>query len=107
MDLPSVTRRWHFRRQVPIRKIAQRTGLSRNTIRKYLRSNVTIPRFTAHDRPSKPAPVWGLHPREWWKFDWPEGLLSQAAARGILPGSTESARRVGLSSSTGASSLNG
>ena len=56
MDLLSVIRRWHFRQQVPIRTIAQRTGLSRNTIRKYLRSNVTIPRFTAPDRPSKLDP---------------------------------------------------
>lgn len=56
MDLLSVIRRRHFRQQVPIRTIAQRTGLSRNTIRKYLRSNVTAPRFRAPDRPSKLDP---------------------------------------------------
>jgi transposase len=56
MDLLSVIRRWHFRQQVPIRTIAQRTGLSRNTIRKYLRSNVTVPRFRVPDRPSKLDP---------------------------------------------------
>jgi transposase len=56
MDLLSVIRRWHFRQHVPIRTIAQRTGLSRNTIRRYLRSNVTMPRFKAPDRPSKLDP---------------------------------------------------
>jgi len=37
MDLLSVIRRWHFRQGIPIREIRRRTGLSRNTIRKYLR----------------------------------------------------------------------
>ena len=56
MDLLSVIRRWHFRQQVPIREIAQRSGLSRNTIRRYLRSNVSEPRFRTPDRPSKLDP---------------------------------------------------
>ena len=38
MALLSVIRRWHFREHLSIRAIARRTGLSRNTIRKYLRS---------------------------------------------------------------------
>ncbi|CAN5197316.1 hypothetical protein BH09PSE3_BH09PSE3_01280 [soil metagenome] len=37
MALLSVIRRWHFREGMPIREIERRTGLSRNTIRKYLR----------------------------------------------------------------------
>jgi len=36
VDLLSVIRRWHGRDKLPIREIARRTGLSRNTIRKYL-----------------------------------------------------------------------
>ena len=36
MDLWSVIRRWHHRDGLPIREITRRTGLSRNTIRKYL-----------------------------------------------------------------------
>jgi DNA-binding IclR family transcriptional regulator len=36
MALLSVIRRWHLRDRMPIREIARRTGLSRNTIRKYL-----------------------------------------------------------------------
>jgi predicted transcriptional regulator len=45
MALLSVIRRWHFREGMPIRKIERRTGLSRNTIRKYLRSDTVEPKF--------------------------------------------------------------
>ena len=38
--LLSVIRRWHLRERKGIREIARRTGLSRNTVRKYLRSGV-------------------------------------------------------------------
>ena len=41
--LLSVIRRWHHREEMPIREIARRTGLSRNTVRKYLASNVVEP----------------------------------------------------------------
>jgi transposase len=56
MDLLSVIRRWHFRQHVPIREIERRTGLSRNTIRKYLRSEGVEPKFQVPDRPSKLDP---------------------------------------------------
>ena len=56
MDLLSVIRRWHFRAKLPIREIERRTGLSRNTIRKYLRSDVVEPVFKVPDRPSKLDP---------------------------------------------------
>jgi transposase len=39
-----------------IREISRRTGLSRNTLRKYLRSEVVEPRFRTPDRPSKLDP---------------------------------------------------
>jgi len=52
----SVIRRWHFRDQLSIREIAKRTGLSRNTIRKYLRSDTVEPRFKVPERPSKLDP---------------------------------------------------
>jgi transposase len=38
---------------MPIREIERRTGLSRNTIRKYLRSGAVEPKFKVADRPSK------------------------------------------------------
>ena len=41
--LLSVIRRWHRRDQMPIREIARRTGLSRNTVRKYLATEVVEP----------------------------------------------------------------
>jgi len=56
MDLLSVIRRWRFRDKLPIREIERRTGLSRNTIRKYLRSGVVEPKFQIPDRPSKLDP---------------------------------------------------
>lgn len=56
MALLSVIRRWHFRQHVPIREIERRTGLSRNTIRKYLRADTVEPKIKVPDRPSKLDP---------------------------------------------------
>ncbi|EJL31302.1 hypothetical protein PMI02_01746 [Novosphingobium sp. AP12] len=56
MDLLSVIRRWHFRQEISIREFKRRTGLSRNTIRKYLRSDALKPSFKVPVRPSKLAP---------------------------------------------------
>jgi transposase len=56
MALLSVIRRWHFREHVSIRSIARRTGLSRNTIRKYLRSDLVEPAFKVPERASKLDP---------------------------------------------------
>ena len=59
MALLSVIRRWHFRDGMPIREIERRTGLSRNTIRKYLRSGAIEPKFKGGGRPSKLDPFAG------------------------------------------------
>jgi transposase len=56
MELLSVIRRWHFRDKFSIRDISRRTGLSRNTIRKYLRADGVEPKFKLPDRPSKLDP---------------------------------------------------
>jgi transposase len=53
MALLSVIRRWAFRDKLSIRAISRRTGLSRNTIRKYLRADVVEPQFKVAARPSK------------------------------------------------------
>jgi transposase len=56
MALLSVIRRWHFREGMPIREIGRRTGLSRNTIRKYLRGGAVEPKFKVPERPSRLDP---------------------------------------------------
>lgn len=53
MDLLSVIRRWALRDQLSIREIVRRTGLSRNTIRKYLRGDIVEPKFKTPVRGSK------------------------------------------------------
>ena len=56
MDLLSVIRRWHHREGLAIREIRRRTGLSRNTIRKYLASDVVEPKYPARKSASKLDP---------------------------------------------------
>ena len=53
MALLSVIRRWHFREGMPIREITRRTGLSRNTVRKYLANKVVEPEYPKRKSPSK------------------------------------------------------
>ena len=53
MELLSVIRRWRYRDHHSIREISRRTGLSRNTVRKYLRSDGVEPKFNVPERPSK------------------------------------------------------
>ena len=54
--LLSVIRRWHFRQHIPTREIEQRTGLSRNTIRKYLRTDAMEPKIKLPGRLSNLDP---------------------------------------------------
>jgi len=56
MGFLSVIRRWALRDKIPIREISRRTGLSRNTIRKYLRADIVEPNFRTPTRPSKLDP---------------------------------------------------
>jgi transposase len=56
MELLSVIRRWHYRDHFSIREISRRTGLSRNTVRKYLRSDSVEPKFAVPGRPSRLDP---------------------------------------------------
>lgn len=52
----SVIRRWALREQLSIREIARRTGLSRNTIKKYLRAGNAEPTYAKRVSPSKLDP---------------------------------------------------
>jgi hypothetical protein len=56
MELLSGIRRWHYRDHFSIREISRRTGLSRDTVRKYLRSDTVEPKFAVPDRPSRLNP---------------------------------------------------
>lgn len=56
VDLLSVIRRWHLREGRSIREIVRRTGLSRNTVRKYLASSVIEPRYPNRKSPSQLDP---------------------------------------------------
>ncbi len=56
MGFLSVIRRWALRDKMPIREISRRTGLSRNTIKKYLREGAVEPKFKTPTRPSKLDP---------------------------------------------------
>jgi transposase len=64
MALLSGLRRWYFRDGMPIREIARRTGLSRNTVRKYLASGELEPRYRRSKSPSK------LDSRRCVSFNW-------------------------------------
>ena len=56
MGLLNVIRRMALREKLPIREIARRTGLSRNTIKKYLNAGTIEPKFSVPERPSKLDP---------------------------------------------------
>ena len=53
MALLTVIRRWHLRDGMPIREVARRTGLSRNTVRKYLATQVVEPAYPPRKTASK------------------------------------------------------
>ena len=50
--LLGIIRRWHIRDQVPLREIARRLGISRNTVRRYLRAEITEPSYPERQSPS-------------------------------------------------------
>jgi transcriptional regulator with XRE-family HTH domain len=43
--LLGIIRRWHLRDQIPLREITRRLGISRNTVRRYIRSETTEPSY--------------------------------------------------------------
>ncbi len=51
-----VIRRWALRENMSIREIARRTGLARNTIKKYLQAGDEVPRYAKRVSPSKLDP---------------------------------------------------
>jgi transposase len=53
MAILSVIRRWHLRDKVSLREIASRLGISRNTVRRYLRNDAVLPIYPSRQSPSK------------------------------------------------------
>jgi transcriptional regulator with XRE-family HTH domain len=56
MGLLNIIRRMALREKQSVREISRRTGLSRNTIAKYLSAGTIEPKFTVPERPSKLDP---------------------------------------------------
>ena len=54
--LLGIIRRWHLRDKVPLREIAKRLGISRNTVRRYLRSETTEPAYAERQTAGCPDP---------------------------------------------------
>lgn len=61
MALLSVIRRWHYCDHLLIREIVRRTGLSSNSIRKYLRPDTVDPQFKVPERPRGSLAQAGAH----------------------------------------------
>ena len=53
MAILSSIRRWYFRDKLSLREIARRTGFSRNTVRRYLRGEISEPLYPKRQTPSK------------------------------------------------------
>ncbi len=53
MAILSIIRRWHFRDHVSLREIAKRLGVSRNTVRRYIRAGTVLPAYPERHSPSK------------------------------------------------------
>ncbi len=56
MGLLNIIRRMHLRQKLSIREIARLTGVSRNTVTKYLATNIVEPKFATPEWQSKLDP---------------------------------------------------
>ena len=66
--LLGIIRRWHLRDQIPLREIARRLGISRNTVRRYLRSETTEPSY-AERRSSSGLDKYSVQLSAWLKAE--------------------------------------
>jgi len=68
VELLPLIRRWHYRDGISIREIARRLRLSRNTVKKYLRGDVSDPKYPPRRAVSKLDPF-AERLRGWLKAD--------------------------------------
>ena len=72
MAILSSIRRWHFRDLMPIREIVRKTGIARNTIRKYLANKVVEPKYPVRKSASK-LDEFAVKLRQWLKAEANKG----------------------------------
>ncbi len=77
VDLLSVIRRWHGRDKLPIREITRRTGLSRNTVKKYLATGEVSPQY-----PARKASASSIRMRRRWRVGWHAKQAAAASGAG-------------------------
>ena len=68
MALLGIIRRWHLRDQISLREIAKRLGISRNTVRRYLRSETLAPAY-AYRRSASALDVYAFKLSAWLKTE--------------------------------------
>ncbi len=66
--LLGIIRRWHLRDQISLREIAKRLGISRNTVRRYLRSETIEPAY-ADRRSASALDVYAFKLSAWLKTE--------------------------------------
>jgi transposase len=69
VELLAKIRRWHLRDKVPIREIARRTSLSKNTIKKYLRNETIEPVYPVRTVSSRKLDPYAGQLATWLKAD--------------------------------------
>ena len=98
MQLLNVIRRMSLRLKRPVREIARRPGLSRNSVKKHLKADTIEPKFAISDRPSK-LDAFAEKLADWMKFEAgtsrkQRGTLKQLHADLVVLGFTGSYSRV-------------
>jgi transposase len=74
-------RRLYFRKKVPLREIARRTGLSRNMVRTWLRqADATEPKYPKHTSPSV-IDDWAAQLTGWLRADSHRPMRDRRTAR--------------------------
>ena len=74
--LLGIIRRWHLRDQVPLREIARRLGISRNTVRRYIRAETIEPTY-ADRRPRSSLDKYALKLSAWLRTEAAKSRIKQ------------------------------